>query len=245
MSLIYESENASIYCGDAAEELGNLRTGSVDLLATDPPYGVGYQSNIRSKTTRHQKLRGDLPDEQQSVLSVLGMAAKKCGKSGHVYVFGIAPELLSQHVRLSATSELIWDKQLTTMGNLNSPWMQNHEKITFGMYASDAAQIRAHRGALSARKRQGSVLSVPRRNSAQTNRHPTEKPVELMSQLIESSTVSGDVVLDPFLGSGSTAVAAVLLGRRAIGIEIDPGYAQAAVDRIKAAEKLRKQVLAV
>jgi site-specific DNA-methyltransferase (adenine-specific) len=80
------------------------------------------------------------------------------------------------------------------------------------------------------------VLSVDRGGGS--TRHPTEKPIELVSQLIESSSVRGDLVLDPFAGCGSTLVAAVLLGRRAIGIEIDERYASEAVRRLEYVEKL-------
>lgn len=245
MSAIYESDHARIYCGDATEQLAHVTTGEVDLLATDPPYGVDYQSGFRKKENRHARIAGDQVEGAEAVAEILSRAGKKCGKSGHVYVFGIGPEVIRLSMpRLSAVSELIWDKQLTTMGDLDSPWMTNFEKITFGYHASDMAQVRRGYGSLSARKRQSAVLRVPRRNSGQTNRHPTEKPVALMSQLIESSTVVGNTVLDPFMGSGSTAVAAILLGRKAIGIELDETYAAAAVERVKAAEKLRRQVLA-
>lgn len=93
-------------------------------------------------------------------------------------------------------------------------------------------------GALSARMRQGTVLRIRRPNGSATGRHATEKPVALMLQLIESSSVRGSLVIDPFAGSGSTLVAAVLLGRRAIGVEINHVYAKRAVARIKAAEHI-------
>jgi DNA modification methylase len=62
--------------------------------------------------------------------------------------------------------------------------------------------------------------------------HPTEKPVMLLRQLIEASSLHGDVVLDPFLGSGSTVVAARTEGRRAVGIEIEERYCEIAAKRL-------------
>ena len=74
------------------------------------------------------------------------------------------------------------------------------------------------------------------------HQHPTTKPVELAAHFIKLHTQPGDVVLDPFMGEGSTGVAAVLLCRRFIGIELDAGYLDIARRRIRAARAaLRKQ----
>ena len=67
--------------------------------------------------------------------------------------------------------------------------------------------------------------------------HPTEKPVSLAAHFIRLHTKPGDLILDPFMGSGTTGVAAVQLGRRFIGIEIDPGYFEIATKRIKQAQQ--------
>jgi site-specific DNA-methyltransferase (adenine-specific) len=66
-------------------------------------------------------------------------------------------------------------------------------------------------------------------------RHPTEKPIPLMSELIADFTLPGDLILDPFMGSGTTGVACVKQGRRFVGIERDPKYFEVALDRITAA----------
>ena len=65
-------------------------------------------------------------------------------------------------------------------------------------------------------------------------RHPTEKPVSVMRQIVESSSCLDDVVFDPFMGSGSTIIAAMLEGRKAIGIEMDPTYFEVAKSRVVA-----------
>ena len=73
-------------------------------------------------------------------------------------------------------------------------------------------------------------------------RHPTEKPVALMRLLIESSSLPGEIVLDPFAGVGSALVAAVVTGRRAIGIEIDKRYAEIAAERLRDAEAIAREI---
>jgi DNA modification methylase len=73
------------------------------------------------------------------------------------------------------------------------------------------------------------VLEVPRPKASP--QHPVAKPVELVRRMVANSSAPGDVVLDPFLGSGSTLIAAEQLGRRCFGIEIDPAYVEVAVAR--------------
>lgn len=159
----------------------------------------------------------------------------------HVYVFGYLPEALAVPLRLGGTAQLIWAKHKVGMGDLASPWGPEHEVITFGAHYKSRANREQAGGRLAARLRRGSVIEVRRRNSG-ILRHPTEKPVLLMAQLIESSTVRGDLVVDPCAGSGSTLVAAILEGRRAFGVEIDRKYIELAVTRIRAAEKIADQI---
>ena len=80
--------------------------------------------------------------------------------------------------------------------------------------------------------RRGTVLRYPNTRGRGATRHPTEKPVALLRELIESSSRFGETVLDPFIGSGSTLVAAALEGRKAIGIEIEERYCEIAANRL-------------
>jgi len=77
---------------------------------------------------------------------------------------------------------------------------------------------------------------APRASEKKEGRHPTQKPLELLDRILLASTEAGDLVLDPFAGSGTTGVAAARLGRRFVGIELEPEYADLAVRRFKALE---------
>ena len=90
----------------------------------------------------------------------------------------------------------------------------------------------------------GTVMSVPKPKNGRdaAGGHLTVKPVELMAHLLRVFTAEGQVALDPFLGGGATAVAAVQTGRRCVGFEIDPGYCRAAVARVRAAQKARQLI---
>ncbi|WNI28641.1 DNA methyltransferase [Streptomyces sp. ITFR-6] len=231
--IVYQSERATIIHGDAADAL-ELVAEKVDMIATDPPYGVKWQSGRRA--SKFAKLAGD--DGSLDVPALLGVYTTVLRARRHVYVFGYTTEQLSGPMRLGGTTDLVWDKELIGPGDLTSPWAPQHERLTFGVLTPSAANRASGDGRLAARLRQGSVLRFPRPNSRGVKRHPTEKPVPLMRQLVESSSTVGETVLDPFAGSGSTGVAAVLEGRKFIGVELDATYAATTVERIKAAEKV-------
>lgn len=229
--IAYQSPRCTLYAGDSADLIGHLPT--VDLLCTDPPYGVRWVRHIREK--RFEMLLGD--DGTLDVPGLLGALTRAHLRvHRHVYVFGYRPDQLAEPLQLGGTAELIWDKVGIGLGDLTRPWAPQHEPITFGAYYPSKAERAQGGGRLTARLRAGSILRHQRPNGRQVNRHPTEKPIPLMAELIESSTRRDEVVLDPFAGSGSTLVAALITGRRAIGCELDERYVDVAVERIRQAE---------
>lgn len=220
----YDADGITLYLGDCREVLPKI-VADVDLIVTDPPYGISYQSN---RGHGHTAIEGD--DGSLDVPAALAQASRLLRRGRHAYIFG--PRDLVQPP-FTAAVELIWDKTVVGMGDLSLPWSTSHEPITFCVYEPSKANREKGYGNLVARMRQGSVLRVPRTNGAGTTRHPTEKPVLLLRQLIESSSCMGETVLDPFVGVGSTLVAAVLEGRRGIGIEVDERYCEAAANRLR------------
>jgi len=148
-----------------------------------------------------------------------------------VYIFGDRLDL--SPLPLCSTAELIWDKETIGMGNLSLPWGPQHENIIFAVYEISKANRDKGYGRLSARLRKGSVLRSLRPVSGAVKHHPTEKPVDILRQMIESSSVMGEVVYDPFAGSGSTLVAAMLEGRQVIGCEIEERYCETTVKRLE------------
>lgn len=238
MTLLYESRRVTVWAADARTVLPTLETESVDCVVTDPPYGMEWQSNTRKDT--FDRIEGDGEHEASAlVASIAADLVRVTRRTRHIYTFGL-PVV---HPLLQAKAELVWDKERLGSGDLTSVWSPSHERIYFHVRAQDRFNA-ANGGKLAARLRRGSVIRLPRLNAMQVKRHPTEKPVELMRQLIESSSVFGEVVLDPFAGVGSTLVAAILEGRRAIGVEIDERYAAIAVERVKAAERIAEEGVA-
>jgi DNA modification methylase len=125
---------------------------------------------------------------------------------------------------------LVWVKDALVLGHAD--YHYRHEPILFGYKpAQEGRRGRGGRGWYGDNA-QASVFEVPR--PRRNEDHPTSKPVALVRPMVRNSAGTGDVVLDPFLGSGSTLIACEELGRRCYGIELDPRYADVAVQRWEA-----------
>jgi DNA modification methylase len=217
----YADEHIAVYHGDCRDILPSLPRESVDLIVTDPPYGRGWQSGRRLR--KLEVIAGD--DGTLDVPEALGLALRTLRDRRHIYVFG---GFDLSGLPVGGTCELIWDKQVIGPGDLTLPWGPQHESITFGVHCNRPSHRAAGDGRLAARLRRGSILRVPRPDRERNVRHQTPKPVLLLRMLIESSSIIGETVLDPFMGSGSTLVAARLEGRKAIGIDSDERHCAAA-----------------
>lgn len=217
--------DSTLYLGDCAEvEVAH------DLLVTDPPYGQGYKSG---RTDEWGTIKGD--DDIAGIEQRLAHVLKGLRRGRHVYVFGNKFDF--SKLPLCSLAELIWDKGNFGLGDLSLPWGPQHEKITFAVYEISKANREKGFGVLTARLRKGSILRSLRPHSVRVNVHPTEKPVDILRQMIESSSVMGEMVYDPFMGSGSTLVAALMEGRKAVGCEIDEKYFNVAVERVTKAQQ--------
>lgn len=234
--VIYRSERVTLWCGDARDVLPQLGKESIDCVVTDPPYGVNWQSN--SRTVQFDKLVNDKPGEGVELLALVADDIWRVTKrTRHIYCFGI-PVI---HPLLVPKVTLIWDKTRMGSGDLSLPWASEHEVINFHVRQSDKTNAE-RRGGLVARLRKGSIIRAPRLNANQVKRHPTEKPVALLRQLVESSTQMDELVLDPFAGVGSTLIACLVTGRKSVGVELDPKYCDIAVERIREVERIVEEL---
>lgn len=228
MDAYYKHEGISIYHGDCREVVGQLPKDSVDLVVTDPPYGVKWQSGRR--TTKLKRMAGD--DGSLDVTAALTTVCRATLKRGrHLYVFG--PFEWGDADPFAGKAQIIWDKNVMQSGDLSSPWGTSHESIVFVVYEISKANRKKGYGRLAARLRRGTVVRCQRIHAAATGRHPSEKPVRLLRELIEASSCMGETVCDPFMGSGSTLIAAVREERKAVGIEIDESYCEVAAKRLE------------
>lgn len=205
--------DCTLYLGDCLEVMPTL--GKVDAVVTDPPYGMGYKSGYATDALwggGKRLIRGDAtPYARDQVLAMAGGLP--------TLVFGTWRVQRPAGVKMV----LIWDKGgALGMGDLSLPWKPNHEEIY--VLGNGFVGVRDS----------GSVLRCPPVQSMAKNGrvHPTEKPVALMKVLIGKTP---GAVLDPFMGSGTTLVACTKLGRRGVGIELDPDYFDIACRRVEEA----------
>ena len=207
--------------GDATNEadLDLLMNGAaVDLLLTDPPYGVSYQGGTKDALT----IENDALDDE-AMIAFLDTSLRNTDRvlrpGGAVYIWhadsnGRLFRQACHGVGWPVRQCLIWVKNALVLGRQDYQWQ--HEPCLYGWKPGAAHQW--HGG-----RKQTTVLEFdrPQRNGE----HPTMKPVALFERLITNSAKPGEIVLDPFGGSGTTAIAAERTGRSARLLELDPRYA--------------------
>jgi DNA modification methylase len=227
--IVHKGRLATVICGDAREVLAGMEKETVDLVVVDPPYGMEFVS--RKRTESFGMLAGDGVD-RVGVHEIIEGCVRVVGQDRHLYVFGPADVL--DGLKVSEPAPMVWDKVVNGMGQ--GPWAPAHEPINFAVSRHRHAG-KAGKSNRPVRLRKGSVLRF-QRQTGRNVRHPTEKPVGLLCELIESSSRAGELVFDPCAGSGSTGVAAVIRGRRALLVEVEERYALLAARRVRAAEEI-------
>ena len=212
--------------GDCIQELNKLANESVDLILTDPPYG-NDESYCRDKRT--------IVSDEHPLTGLLALAeAYRVLRRNRCCFFFLDAKHLAfidsfvrRYTAYRVRSYCVWDKRLMGLGYGIRP---RHEMIL----ALEKGKPVYRSGGFA------NVLTHPR---AVTNReHPHKKPVEILTPLIAHTTAPGDLVLDPFAGSGSTGVAAVQLGRDFIGIECAYKYVQVARARLAGDDSCLREV---
>ena len=204
MNPYYERDGITIYHGDCREILPHVKA---DVVVTDPPYGIDWDLPAYNGGRGHDGIENDADTEARDSM----LAAW----SGPAAVFGsplLAPPAGTKQV-------LVWQKPSDSgiFGTVGG-WRRDWEAIyLIGAWPSGPA-------------RRSGIIRSPGGMGRYLNGHPHAKPEQLLSQLIEHAPPG--TILDPFMGSGTTLVAANLEGRRAIGIEIEERYCEIAVKRL-------------
>jgi site-specific DNA-methyltransferase (adenine-specific) len=201
---IYDEGGVTIYCGDSAEILPTLPRG--DLLLTDPPYGLGQWSSTGGQSLSAQEVKDvtgwDLLDPEL-ITAAVGHCELSIVWGGNYFGGVLGP----------TRAPLIWDKAVRGMhfADGEMAWT-NFDFGTLRIYNYSSGAARAARG--------------PRV-------HPTQKPEALMAWSIKKSRVEPPgLIIDPFMGSGTTLLAARAAGFKAIGIEQSGKYCNLAIERL-------------
>lgn len=224
---LYELGQHRVLCGDSTkieEVLSLCGDSKVDMLVTDPPYNVSYTG----KTKDAMKIENDEMSDgnfRQFLVDAFTNAFQVMKAGASFYIFHADSEGYNFRGAVHDIGEkvrqcLIWNKNSMVMGRQDYHW--KHEPILYGwkegashLWNSDRTQV--------------TVLDFqrPSRNAE----HPTMKPVEIINYLIGNNSKGEDIVLDLFLGGGSTLIACQKMGRICYGMELDPKYVDVIVQR--------------
>ena len=217
----YNLKLNSIYKDDCVAGLKKIPSNSIDLIVTDPPYGMEFRSNKRK--VKHDTIAND--DNLDWLPSLLIELKRVSKNDSHSYIFCSWHniEIFCKEIKLAGfniKNLLVWEKSSVGMGDLEGDYSPSYEIV---IYCSNGQKK------LNG-KRDSNIVTV-RRTSNEL--HPTQKPVNLIEYFILKSSNIGDVVLDPFMGSGTTAVAAIKTERNFLGFEIHNKYHKESLQRIK------------
>jgi site-specific DNA-methyltransferase (adenine-specific) len=211
--------------GDCLDRMSEIPDGSVDMVLTDPPYGMDYQSNRRTATDRFAKISND------TGLDWLEKFASECHRvlsnNSAAYVFcswhkiDVFKRAFEAHFKLK--NLVVWVKNNHGSGDLSGAYAPKHEFVLY-----------MHKGRSLFRNGRTPDVVMADKVSGSKMVHPTEKPIPLLEKFIVNNSDAGNTIFDPFMGSGTTGVACVNTGRNFIGIELDPDYFKIAEGRINA-----------
>src|SRR5690625_1581264 len=221
-----EAKAAQIHNGDCVQWLQNWIHGKIKLLLSDPPYGMAFQSNRRVESGKADTINADADyaEAMQLTANMLDAAWPNMADDSHLILFCNDEGLFKLRGVIEAAGFqfkriLVWRKANHTTGDLYGSFAPQKELA-----------IHAVKGRPEVSPRKPDVY-VQETKEIVTD-HPTEKPVSLLSEWIECTTETGDTIVDPFMGTGATAVAGEEIGRRVYGAEMDDSYYAQAVERL-------------
>ncbi len=234
---------ATLWLGDCREVMKLIPSASVDMIWTDPPYGhSNHDGDLNAALNDHRGIEqkpiaNDGANEMRDVVDAMLKDAVTllkpdccccccccCGGGGPKPTFAWVADRMDR-LGLSFFHSVIWDKKNPGLGwryrRQHEMVMVAHRKGGKLAWADDEVTAR-------------NIFSMmpPRERS-----HPNEKPLEMVMHFLNLHSKPGDMVLDPFMGSGTTGVAAIQMGRKFIGIELDPAHFETSCARITEATK--------
>ena len=227
-----------LYQGDCLEVMSAISSGSVHMVWTDPPYGhSNHDGDLNSQLNAHRGIEdkpiaNDDPEAFRRVLDGMLTEAVRvldddcccccCGGGGPRPTFAFVADRMDNG-GLTFFHSVIWDKKNPGLG---WRYRRQHEMVMVAhrtggklLWADDDVAVRNIYSEMPPRDRQ----------------HPNEKPLNMVRHFIEIHSLPGQTILDPFMGSGTTLAACAKMGRKGIGIELDPGYFDIACKRVEEA----------
>ena len=256
-----KDEKSGLYLGDnidILQELYNEKGEFVDMIFADPPYflsngGFTCQNGKMVKVNKGEWDKSKGAEENHKYnLAWLSACQKVLKKDGTIWISGTQHVIFDigfalQQLGFKILNMITWEKP-NPAPNLSCRYFTHSTELLIWAGKDEKTKhtfnydlMRAENGG----KQMKSVwtFTAPKNSEKTFGKHPTQKPVDLLNRIIKASTNEGDVVLDPFLGSGTTAVSCVLNNRKYIGIEKEKEYFELAKKRVEDAERKMKDGL--
>ncbi len=228
-----------IYQGDALELMKKIPKDSIDLIVTDPPFAIDFKAKRNNyNRTQERVLEGynEIPKEEyyRFTLKWMREAHRILKKTGSMYVFSGWTNLKDilnalDEVGFITINHIIWKYQFGVY--TRRKFVTSHYHILF--VVKDARKYKFNK----IERYPEDVWIIKREYWTGKIKTPTKLPLEIVKKIILYSSDEGDIVFDPFLGSGTVAVAAKMLNRHYLGFEIVPDYYKFAKERILTAQK--------
>ncbi|MFX0545276.1 site-specific DNA-methyltransferase [Roseovarius sp. S1116L3] len=256
----------TIMPGDCIEVMNALPENSVDLIFADPPYNLQLRGDLHRPDNSQVDAVDDAWDQfdsfavyDQFTREWLKAARRLLKPNGAIWVIGSYHNIFRVGAALQDAgywilNDVVWRKS-NPMPNFRGKRLTNAHETMIWASKSEGAKYTFNYEALKAlndgvQMRSDWVLPICTgherlKDEAGDKAHPTQKPQSLLHRVIVGSTNPGDVVLDPFFGTGTTGAVAKMLGRDYIGIERDEGYRKVAEKRLKATRKFDREALQV
>lgn len=242
--------NSQLLMGDCVKVMRTIPVDSIDCIITDPPYNLGLfmhnrNTNLRKMRKNQFAYAGWDNMEYKKWKINMGKFMEQCArvskKSASLVVFMSVLKVadiveLAQKYGYYYKTTGVWHKLNPMPRNMNIHYVNSTECWIYFVYKDTSGTFNNN----------GLVLhdflesSITPASEKKHGNHPTQKPLKILNELITTLTNPNDIILDPFMGSGSTCVSAALNGRRYIGIELSEKYATIAQKRIVNINELQK-----
>lgn len=254
MKPVYNKKGIKIYNSDFFDAINKIENESVDLIFADPPYflsngGITCKSGKMELVDKGEWDKAtDLNNIHEFNKQWLNLCKDKLKKDGTIFVSGTMHNIYSvgfalQELNFKIINDIAWFK-VNPPPNLSCRFFTHStETIIWAKKNIKAKHFFNYQAmkAIGDPKPGKQMLSLwritpPKKEEKEFGKHPTQKPIELLNRIILAASKPGDVVFDPFLGSGTTAVASILNNRKFIGIEVDNKFIEVAIKRISKAQ---------
>ncbi len=231
-----KTENYSIVNGDCFELIKELKTNSIDLILTDPPYNLAKHSTGNIKFDWREDINNDIADWDKRELkpeNIVDEFVRVLKPNGNLFVF-CSYNLIGKWYdaldhKFDATNFFVWHKTNPVPKFFKNGFLNSCELML-------CCWNKKHKWNFSNQKEmhnffETSVCSSPER--LKNPKHPAQKPIKLLKHIIEIASDESDVVFDPFMGVASTGVGALQLKRKFVGIELEKKYFEASKKRLQ------------